>query len=130
MKKSSFQQYRIVREDTAQQLTETLNAWMYKLRHKHPSVQFEGLTARIEYTETEEDPESIADEYAVQGARFTCQDCPYFEPMLKADGTEDRRAKIGGCEHKDLRRTYKDSTACEYLFTQIRNGRVRLCLAE
>ena len=130
MKRESFSQYRIVQGDTAARLTEELNAAIYELRHRHPTVTFEGLIARIEYTEKESTPESLGDEYEVQGARFTCQDCPYFEPVRKADGTEDGRAKWGGCEHKDLGRTYKDSAACDYLFTQIRNGRVRLCLAE
>lgn len=130
MKRESFSQFRIVQGDTAQRLTEELNSAIYELRHKDPTVTFDGLIARIHYTETDEQPESLADEYEAQGARFTCQDCPFFEPMTKADGTEDRRAKIGGCEHKDLGRTFKDSAACDYLFRAIKNGRVRLCLGE
>lgn len=130
MKRESFTQYSIVTADSAQALTEQLNAEIRRLRAKQPTVTFEGLIARIAYTETNEEPEDLRDEYETKGVRLTCQDCPYFEPVRKADGTEDRRVKIGECPHKTLGRTFRDSMACDILFQKINNGEVRLCLAE
>ena len=130
MKRESFTQYSIVAADTAQRLSEQLNAEVYRLRHKQPTVTFEGLMARIAYTETDEEPEDVRDEYHLKGVQLTCQDCPFFEPIRKADGTEDRRVKIGDCSYKPLGRTFRDSMACDILFQKINNGEVRLCLAE
>lgn len=130
MKRESFTQYSIVTADSAQALTEQLNAEIRRLRSKQPTVTFEGLIARIAYTETYEEPEDLRDEYHLKGVRLTCQDCPFFKPILKADGTEDRRVKIGDCPHKPLGRTFRDSMACDILFQKINNGEVRLCLAK
>ena len=53
----SYQQFAIVVGDSAQSLTEQLNAMLYKLRGKHPNVTFEGMTARICYDEVDYEPE-------------------------------------------------------------------------
>ena len=130
MIRESFPQYAIVDGDTAQILTDRLNATLYELRKKSPKVHFDGLIAQISYTETTERPEDLLEEYALKGVRLTCQDCPYFNPILKADGSEDKRAKIGDCEFAHYGRTYRDAQACEQLFNRINNGEVKLCLAE
>lgn len=127
--RESYLQYVIVQGDTAQQLTESLNQELYRLRYLHPEVTFEGLTARISYQANFVRPLSLADEYEEVGVRFTCQDCPYFRPILKADGTEDKRVKWGDCEHAELGRTWRDCRACDHLFKALRSGEVRLCLA-
>lgn len=130
MKRTSFQQYAIVAEDSAQRLTETLNAKLFELRHKHPTVTFEGLIARISYTETLEECESLSDEYQLKGVRLSCQDCPLFTPIRKTDGTEDKRVKWGDCPNAHMGRTYRDASACDRLYQMINSGEVRLCLAE
>lgn len=130
MKSESYQQFAIVAEDSAQRLTEKLNAKLFELRGKSPTVTFEGLIARISYTETLETCEDLRDEYALKGVRLTCQDCPLFSPIRKADGTEDHRVKWGDCEHAQLGRTYRDAAACDRLFQMINSGEVRLCLRE
>lgn len=127
---SSYLQFCIVQGDTAEELTEKLNAKLIDLNRKSPSVTFEGLIARISYTEKTTAPESLAEEYALQGVKFTCQDCPHFTARLKADGSEDLRAKVGSCQFASYGRTYRDARACEYLFNGLRNGEVKLCLAE
>ena len=130
MKSESYQQFAIVAEDSAQKLTEKLNAVLFALRGKRPEVTFDGMTARVSYEETLETCEDLRDEYALQGVTFTCQDCPLFCPIRKSDGTEDRRVRWGDCPEKELGRTYRDARACEKLFRMIRSGEVRLCLAE
>lgn len=130
MKHEHFQQFAIVAADSAQLLTEKLNAKLYELRHKDPTVTFEGMIARISYQETAEKCETLGDEYALKGVRLTCQDCPLFEPIRKADGTEDKRVRWGDCPHGTMGRTSRDSRACDRLFEMMNSGEVRLCLAD
>lgn len=130
MKTESYQQYAIVTADSAQELTEQLNATLKQLKCKYPKVTFEGLIARISYTETVNIVEELADEYELQGVRLTCQDCPIFQPILKADGTRDNRTKWGDCPFAKFGRTCRDSRVCSKLFEMINSGEVRLCLAE
>ena len=124
-----YQQYAIVEADSAQQLTDQLNAELIRLRDKKPIVTFEGLIARIQYMESETVPETLAEEYEVQGVNLTCEDCPYFCPMIKADGTRDLRAKWGGCHLTEGRIAKKSSRACDELFHKLTSGEVRLCVS-
>ena len=128
MKCRSYQQFAIVAADSAQSLTEQLNAKMVELADKNPTVTFEGLIARIMYTERETSPENLGEEYELQGVRLTCQDCPMFKPILKSDGTVDGRIKYGDCPNTEYGRTYRDSRACAKLFQMMNSGEVRLCL--
>ena len=70
----SYTQFAIVAADSAQTLTEQLNAELLRLKDKNPTVTFEGMIARIQYTEREEVPESLAEEYEAQGVRLQCQE--------------------------------------------------------
>lgn len=130
MKCESIQQFAIVQGDSASQFEEQLNARIRELASKSPSVKFDGLTAYISYTETNRIPENIADQYELEGVCFRCGDCPHYEPILKADGTVDGRITYGECQFAHMGRTYRDSRACELLFTQIKNGGIKLCLAK
>lgn len=129
MKVKSYQQFAIVAADTAQTLTDELNRKMIELADKRPVVTFEGLIARISYTMTEEEPENLVEEYEGRGINLTCQDCPFFRPLTKADGSVDRRAKRGGCSFTEYGITNRDSRACEKLFKMLNDGEVRLCLS-
>lgn len=122
----SYQQFAIVVGDSAQSLTEQLNEMLYKLRGKHPNVTFEGMTARICYDEVDYEPEPEEEEKKVE---LFCQDCPYFVPVLKADGTIDRRSRFGGCPYTKYKKTLRNARACEKLIDAINNGEVKLCLA-
>ena len=127
MKSKSIQQFAIVRSDSASAFEGELNARIMELSDKNPIVKFDGLTAYISYTETVRIPEDTSDEYELKGVSFRCEDCPMFDPILKEDGTEDRRVRYGNCELSKYGRTMRDSRACEQLFTMIQNGRVGLC---
>lgn len=132
MRRECFQQYAIVAADSAQSLTEQLNSKLRELQDKRPQVTFEGLIARISYTENVYLMEELADEYEAVGIKLSCQDCPMFQPVRKMDGTIDKRAKWGGCEYSPLGygQTTKQSKACNRLFEMINSGEVKLCLAE
>jgi hypothetical protein len=126
----SYQQFAIVAADSAQQLTDQLNEKLRELRDKSPTVTFEGMIARIQYTESERVPETLAEEYELQGVRLTCGDCPFFCPALKADGTVDLRAKWGGCPFAEYKKTDRRSRACDKLFQALNDGRVKLCVED
>lgn len=126
----SYQQFAIVAADSAQQLTDQLNDKLRELRDKSPTVTFDGMIARIQYMESERIPETLAEEYELQGVELTCEDCPYFCPAIKADGTRDLRAKWGGCHLAEYGKTDKRSRACEKLFQRLSDGRVKLCVEE
>lgn len=133
MRRESYQQYAIVKSDSARTFTDQLNAELRRLAEKKPVVTFtdaDPYLARISYIETEIIPESIRDEYRLEGVDFCCEDCPMFKPIMKTDGTEDRRVKYGGCRYAEFGRTYRTSAACEHLFRMMRSGEVKLCLAE
>lgn len=130
MRTESYQQYAIVSADSAQELTEQLNEVLKNLKGKSPKVVFEGLIARVSYTETVHIVEELADEYELQGVRLTCQDCPMFQQIFKADGTKDKRVRWGDCPLAKFGRTARDSSVCSRLYEMLNSGEVRLCLAE
>lgn len=128
MFQEAFRQFAIVTADSAQQFTERLNEELYRLRHKSPEVSFEGMIARISYIEHVDAPEDTADEYELKGVSLTCQDCPFFRPQRKTDGSEDLRAKRGKCEFAMYGITSRDTRACSHLFECMNRGEVILCL--
>ena len=130
MRRESYQQFAIVAADSAQSLTEQLNAKLFELKGKRPNVTFEGFIARIEYFEEYSKCEDLIDEYAEQGVRLTCQDCPFFKPLLNKNGTVNRAAKRGDCPFAEYGFTHRDAPACERLFLMLNNGEVKICLAE
>lgn len=127
MSSRSYQKFAIVQGDSAQSLTDQLNEQLYRLRDKHPVVTFEGMIARICYDETDYDPNPIEEEAKIE---IFCQDCPYFQPLLKADGTIDKRSRLGDCPYTKYKRTYRNSKPCEKLINDINSGEVKLCLAD
>lgn len=127
MKYASVQQFAIVQCDSAAQFEGELNARIRELSGKNPTVRFDGLTAYISYTESTKIPETLGDQYEVGGLCLTCRQCPIFEPILKADGTEDLRISYGECQYAEFGRTYKDMRACELLYKMIKSGEVGLC---
>lgn len=128
MRRMSYQQFAIVQGDSAQQLTERLNQKLYELREESPTVTFEGLIARISYYVTEE----VEKKNSLDTAqfKFKCKDCPFFEPVLKRDGTADRRMTIGRCPFAPEGHTLTYSNACERLYEMIKDREVKLCLRE
>lgn len=128
MRRVSYQQFAIVQGDSAQQLTDRLNRRLYELRDKEPTVSFEGLIARISYTE--EDKIEEPNLYKSNGFRLKCKDCPLFEPVRKKDGTADRRTAIGYCPFAQDGVTYASAEACEECFDRFRRGEFKLCFRE
>ena len=130
MRHSAYEQFAIVKEDSASLFTEALNRTLCELKCNNPVVKFskaDPLCAYINYTINEETPETVSEASEIAGVSFVCAQCPYFKPMLKEDETEDRRCKYGDCEHAELGRTLKTAKACDILYRLIKEGGVRLC---
>ena len=133
MRSCVYEQFAIVREDSAQLFTARLNEQLYRLRGNSPSVSFsesDPLCAYIKYVVDERTPETTAEAASVEGVRFKCVQCPHFRPILKDDGTADKRCKWGDCDYAEMGRTFKDSEACDKLFDLIKEGSVKLCFTE
>ena len=132
MRSRSIQQFAIVQSDSAQVLEEQLNAKIVELKDCNPTVyQFTENRVVLQYAKTEPQPECLGDEYRLQGAEFTCEMCPYFEPITKKDGSIDARIKYGNCPHvpaEQMGRTYKNAKPCDLLWNLLKEGRIRLCL--
>jgi hypothetical protein len=133
MKNSVYEQFAIVREDSASLFTARLNETIYKLRDKQPKVTFsesDPLCAYVHYIVNENVPETVAEASAVEGISFVCAQCPYFKPITTQDGEVDKRRSYGDCEFAELGRVKKTSPACDKLFEAIKEGDVRLCFID
>lgn len=133
MKNSVYEQFAIVREDSASLFTARLNEKIYELRDNSPKVMFsdsDPLCAYIHYIVNEQTPETVAEASEVNGVSFVCAQCPYFKPALTQDGEIDKRKKWGDCEHTELGRTFKTAAACDKLYDAIKEGDVRVCFTD
>ena len=133
MRYSIYDQYAVILDDSAEVFSSNLNAKLRELKDLNAKVDFSEsnpLCAYVRYTVKEEQPETVAESARVSGTVFVCSQCPYFHPVLKADGEEDKRCKWGDCEHAEFGRTYKNSEACEKLYKAIREREVKLCFTE
>lgn len=133
MRNSVYEQFAIVREDSASLFTVRLNEELYRLKDCKPTVKFsesDPLCAYIKYTVDVNTPETVAEASETSGVSFVCAQCPFFRPVLKDDGTPDKRVKWGDCDHAELGRTWKMSAACDKLYELIKEGDVKLCFME
>lgn len=133
MKRTVFEQFAIVKEDSAALFTARLNEQLYDLRDSSPAVRFsenDPLCAYINYTKVVEDPETASEKAEAEGVKFCCYQCPVFKAPTKEDGTEDKRCKWGECEHAELGRVPRHATACDYLYELIASKEVRLCFTK
>lgn len=127
----STKRFAIVRETSAASFEDQLNKTLEHLSDQNPKVEFsetgDYMTARIEYEAKVEIPDEPISE---RGYKFSCEDCPRFEHLLKKDGTVDGRIKYGNCPAAQYGRTLKSSPACDLLYRMIENGEVELCYSK
>lgn len=127
-----IKQYAIVSSDSASIFEQLLNEKLMGLPDSNPDVKIdigERFTAVINYTMMVEYVEEKA-EPKDTGIRFTCEECPYFEPKRKKNGDIDERCKVGFCSKAEHGGTYKTGRACNVLYNEIRNGGMKLCFTE
>lgn len=130
MREQSYQQFAIVQANSASVLADRLNVKLKELKDKDPVVSFDGLSARICYTEHEEVAEDLGDAFALHGVYLTCSRCPFFEAETKADGTVDERKKVGKCPCAEYGKAYSDGPVCEMMLKMLNEGEIGLCLVK
>lgn len=134
MRRSRYEQFAIVANDSASVFAEQLNAELFKHKDENPVVIFSESSspfyAQIKYTVNTETPETLEEASAMEGVRFVCCQCPYYKPVLRDDGEIDKRCKWGDCEHAELGRVKKTAPACERLYELIKEGDVKLCFMD
>ena len=77
-----------------------------------------GFCAYITYTETAQIPETIEDEYELAGIHFYCAECPNY--VMPFDG----RVKYTDC--KLGTKCKAGDHACEWLYRQVKDGRISI----
>ena len=130
----NFKQFAFIRSRSTKEFEVTVNRKMQELKHRKPEITFsesgDYMIARISYTESIMTPEDLADAYAMQNIKFTCQDCPMFKPIMNKDGTPNQRVRYGDCKYAKYGRTDKEARCCDTLYKLYRTGEVQLCLAK
>lgn len=125
MRHETFKQFLTVNERDAKVFEEALNQKMRDHASKEPEAEIKIFEDHwcgvISYIETVEIPESLWDEFRLEGIDYRCGDCPYFELP------NDKRVKFIRCE-KDgsIHQRQFTSPACEWLLEQVKRGEVKI----
>ena len=76
------------------------------------------LCVHFLYDEEVMEPETVADEFKLQGIQYYCKDCPH---LIKGS---NKREKSHGCKYAEYG-TVKDFTpACEFFYKQVLQGKI------
>lgn len=123
MKYSSYDQIEVVSSASPAEFQTLFNSKMQEHAAQKPRVEFvhrEGLfCAYIIYEFEVRIPETVEDEYELQGIRYRCKDCPLHEPET------DGRRRSYECRYSDLARTGMDSCACEVFYRALKRGEIK-----
>lgn len=79
-----------------------------------------GFWMSITYTEQRvvSDAVSVADEFHLEGIRFTCENCPLHDPIT------DGRKKWCPCKYSDSGVAHMNREACEYFYKELKQNRL------
>lgn len=70
------------------------------------------------YEEVEEEPETVAEEFKLQGIQYFCKDCPHLQKG------KDKRYKSHGCEYAEYGMVKDYTPACEFFYKQVLQGKI------
>ena len=122
MKYSSYDQIAVVSSASPAEFQQLFNDKMRELAAQKPRVEFvhrEGyFCAFILYELEVKIPETVGDEYNLEGYYYSCEDCPLHEPET------DGRRRSYECRYSDLARTGMDSPACEVFYRALKKGEI------
>ena len=120
MKIIDLPQLAVINGNTPTEFEANFNSKMRELVDKKPKYEFRGeLTAYITYTHREEIAETVEDEFAQQGIKYVCGQCPHMERP------NDKRCKWGECKYSRIGRVHFNSSACELFYKEVMLGKVR-----
>lgn len=114
-------QFVVVEADTGLEYQEAVNAYYRNPEYSGVVVDHrerDNFCAFITYEVTKRIPETIKDQYELDGITFTCSDCPFLERK------EDGRIRRFKCLAEDSGEewTRRESSACEYYYELLQKG--------
>ena len=122
MKYSSYDQIVVVSSASPTEFQNQFNFQMEKHAADNPRVEFvhrEGLfCAYILFQHEIRVPETVEDEFALEGIRYRCKDCPLRDPET------DRRRKWVPCKYATTGQTHLTSCACEVFYRSLKRGEI------
>lgn len=72
------------------------------------------------YKEIKRIPETVEDEFKIQGLQYYCKDCPYLEKG------RNRREKSHGCKYAEYGNVTDFSPACEMFYKLVKQGKIKV----
>lgn len=130
MRTFTEKQFVVVEADTGMEYQEAVNAYYHNPDYSGVVVDHrnrDNFCAFITYEVTKRVPETIKDQYELDGVTFTCSDCPFLE--RKEDG-RIRRFKCLASEQSGEEWSRRESDACEYFYEALQSGTLMEAMKE
>lgn len=70
------------------------------------------------YEEPVKIPETVADEFELQGIKYYCKDCPNFQKG------KNKRCRSQGCKYAEYGTVADFTPACEWFYKQVLQGKI------
>lgn len=84
-----------------------------------PEVEFrEGFCAFITWQECQKQPETVRDDFNLEGVKYLCEQCPYLERGL------DGRRKLWPCRYSLTGHARLDEECCEVFYKKLALGQI------
>ena len=77
------------------------------------------MTVHFIYEDVEKIPETVTEEFELQGIHYYCKDCPHLQKG------RDKRCKSHGCEYAEYGTVQDFSPACEFFYKQVLQGKIK-----
>ena len=122
MKVQTIRQFVVVEAETGAEYQAAINAYYSNPNYKGVTVDHRNrnnFCAYITYEETHKEPETIKDQYELDGVTFTCSDCPYME---RNPDKRVRRFRCMAADESGEDWTRRESSACELFYQALQNG--------
>lgn len=122
MRSYDIKQVRVVHKETAEAFESALNAVLEEITDPKAEIEYnhaKGFCAYVTYSETRKKVEGAKDLFNMEGVRYLCAECPYFEKEY------DGRVKWGYCDMSVSGRTRKDSECCELFYRLLASGEIK-----
>lgn len=114
---------KMVTERDPQFFEQAFNEAMEELKENDPVASdiecHDGMWwCAITYEEKEKVMETVADEFAMQGIRYLCKNCPLHDVVT------DGRVKTVPCRYSEHGVTHLEHCACEYFYKMLKQNKV------
>lgn len=123
MRKEVYEQVEIISTNDAMDFQRQINERMREHSEHSPvlNMDLERLRASVRYKVSITIPETLRDEYELDGISYYCGECPFF--ILPSD----KRIKHIICDKGGtIKRCSAERSACDWLYEEIDAGRVKV----